>query len=751
MKKVLVIYALLLFLFGHTTLYSDGLPGEYILSNKYRATGVESSPLVNPAFVAKKVYPSAQYTGSNVIGEFKFHDLRCTMPVTLYQSVGVTWLYHGTGTYDNIDLNPGNMETKVIGSVVDQNNLFTLSYAINTETPLLLGANLNVIYQRFVEETYTGYGMDVGAAWKFPYSQLVGQHTLGIAMQNALAPNVGATFARTLTFSWHSMPYKEYVLSTVDFQLNDLFASSSEGADGSPSTQWALNTKVGTWLFGFSTVYGLFGYKSSGFDYAGAAVGISLPSFNKGRELKALVQHLFLSKGNSLQSVHLQGEFGWNREEVHQRRMAQRRNRAPGELFEKGKKQYKEEKYWDAYFTFSELQALYPHFDRMAHANLYAAKSLEKLEMRGAARDAYVKAKKKHWKSDLLIDYNLGLMRIYYKESDYKKLEGTFEEIFEIVAPDSIKHHAYYLLGQSHMERKNYLLAQQILGSITPDHPDYLFAQYSIAMSELQQDNVKGMVEKLQQMNTVTPKTKAQQEIQDRANVLIGYTYLDELQLEDGASNIASEALNRIEGESTYYPEALVGRGWLAMRHQDWDGCVQIGNALFEIASEPYFRAEATLITGYGYYRQKEYTKAIEILDEGSEIMELAKAPKNRHHLTVDEVRERYESVAKEVVKLAKSISEDNDINATKLHRRQKETKKLLDETIKSADNRRLENMFEKRLENLQVDIGFVIAAATKEMSTNGFEAQQNEEQKKLEGIESELQKLREKMEKLEE
>ena len=63
------------------------------------------------------------------------------------QTVALSWIYLGSGKFDNKEIIPETYEQHVIGTINDNSNFFTFTYGINPFRALSLGANVNVLYK----------------------------------------------------------------------------------------------------------------------------------------------------------------------------------------------------------------------------------------------------------------------------------------------------------------------------------------------------------------------------------------------------------------------------------------------------------------------------------------------------------------------------------------------------------------------------------------------------------------------------
>ena len=94
--KILTVFCLLT---GSIEIQGTGLPGEFLLTQRWRDMIAQYSPLTNPAFITEENYLSARLAFAPILnGEFKHGEAGLTIPIGLYQSVGLTFLFSPEGT-----------------------------------------------------------------------------------------------------------------------------------------------------------------------------------------------------------------------------------------------------------------------------------------------------------------------------------------------------------------------------------------------------------------------------------------------------------------------------------------------------------------------------------------------------------------------------------------------------------------------------------------------------------------------------
>ena len=80
---------LMLWTVGAVYVHGDGLPGEYVLTQRWRNMIADRSPLTNPALMTEDNYLSARIAFAPILqGAFNLFEGGVTYPIGLYQSGG---------------------------------------------------------------------------------------------------------------------------------------------------------------------------------------------------------------------------------------------------------------------------------------------------------------------------------------------------------------------------------------------------------------------------------------------------------------------------------------------------------------------------------------------------------------------------------------------------------------------------------------------------------------------------------------
>ncbi|MBD3347007.1 MAG: OmpA family protein [Chitinivibrionales bacterium] len=311
---VIFVYGLL------TVCLSDGLPGEFLLSSRWRDLMGRYSPLTNPALLTESDYITLRGAFAPVMqGAFKLWEFGVTMPVTTGQTAGISIIGENDGEIQSARFDPGTERLVTGGSSSSNNNTFTmLSYAINPWRTLSLGANLNIAYQSNFGDPLCGLGLDIGGSYRFKEHPLLGEHVAGLSTINLIAPTMGrslfdfdsdAAYSRSLRVSWLGYFWEQRLESGLDIDLKDLWANKNEfnSLDNAIKTakkiEWGAAWRMGAWLKQTLGAYFQLGFDKRFIEYWGLAGGAKVPLTETGPKVTMLYQYNLKTEGD-LASTH---------------------------------------------------------------------------------------------------------------------------------------------------------------------------------------------------------------------------------------------------------------------------------------------------------------------------------------------------------------------------------------------------------------------------------------------------------------
>lgn len=728
---------------------ADGLPGEYLVTQRWRDLFAGQSPLSNPAFLTEENYITVRGAFSPTLGgQFKLWEAGVTVPIGLYQSAAFSWLGEDDGTVRASASQASGRLVPTGPEMKSQINTFYLSYAINPWNRLSAGANILVAYQGVFDTSKAGVGGDLGVSYRALRHPLLGEHVVGVMFQNLVPPQLSVIdssdnrYAPNLKVSWLGKILGGKIETGLDVDVKDFLNQGETLLDGVDERviEYDFNYRIGTWLFHVANAFFQIG---SG--YWGLAVGLNVPTVNNGRDLAFRYQYTSMTEGEGASShtLYLRVELGKHREEIYARRLARLASISPNDLYNKGRKLFSDGKFWDAYFVFGQLVAQYPEFFKNDWVYHYRGRCLEEMDMRVRANETYANVKEQYPRSNAIPHVDLGIMRVHYRDHNHAGVSVQMDLLAGEENPDSLRFHAYYLMGETHLRQGDYRKAIQAFERIPEGHPEYVFAQHSLGIAHILDLNLDAAMLSLENCLQARIETKAEQEVANRSALLLGYMFYEKYLLSKAVT-----ALRMVPKDSYYYEDALLGLAWTALKASQWNDCIRAGKDLVRVSAKPVLKAEGRLLEAYGSMMQKNYQAAADALNEASRLVNAYAPPSedslaNRRQAN-EERRMAYGFLSGEVKRM--SLVEPSEAArrvADSLHRDQKATEKELTAYTKFVDEFDRRAFFARSFEKVRDDIEYAVAVVDKFLHGGTGEQEQKKEMvKEAEDLDQEILEL---------
>lgn len=751
MKKIFLITTCLLLLLNGTV-KSDGLPGEFLLSDQWRAFFKYYSPMSNPAFMMEQQYSSLRgvisLSSDNVANLW---ETGIIVPVGYYQAMGLTVL--GENGQAVVDAGESILLGDSAEFVKSRNNnyLFSLSYALNPVGRLCAGVNLKLIDQGNFGDPSFGFGADLGVSYRLLFHPFWGYHNIGLTFHNVLSTRTGVYEKNGHSSQIMGNYYASVLQDKIKFHLQtDItdFMSKADDFVRKKKMEWDIYLQAGVRVLPFLSVHGFTNYGDSReIDYWGFAGELNLPQVNGGRDLSFTYQYRndLSSKLAGSHSLYFRSEVGKSREELAISRFAQTLNLSANELYNKALKFYYKGDYWNAYFTFIRLLVEYPDFYKNDYVTLHAGSCLEKMDMREESVKAYLELREKYPGSSVVPMGDLGLMRIFYRQGAYSGVNNYFAELNRPTISDSLKFHGCYLMGESLLRQSEYRSAMTYFEMIPDQHPDYIFAQHSIAtIHAIMNSGYHLCSANLENCINANASTNEQREIANRSLVFLGYIYYEENTLSKAVT-----ALRMVPQKSFYYEDALLGLGWTAIKAHQWADCIDAGLKLAQTSNKFVMQCEGALLQAYGHIVEKRYPQAQILLGAINARMKdfkvLSEDSLTTSKMKYESDRISYSFFAEKVNNMAKRGANTQKVQSDSLHQKQIRFKEKIDNYLVFADEYKRQSFFERSFFAVKEDVEYALATVEKIMS-NPNRAKMLKEDKE---ISDEINKLKEEMERI--
>ncbi|MBN1306295.1 MAG: tetratricopeptide repeat protein, partial [Chitinispirillaceae bacterium] len=408
-------------------------------------------------------------------------------------------------------------------------------------------------------------------------------------------------------------------------------------------------------------------------------------------------------------------------------------------------------KYWEAGFAFGKVLSLFPNFHLNDKAKWYLGDSYTKLYLNDLAREVFKEALEEYTTSEMRSKYIYGLERLDYREGKHDDALKNHAFIINLYPESDIRADADYIAGQVQFQRKNYNVAEQLFAGIKPGDPSYLYAQYTLAIINIENNKEQTAIQNLTTIISDSTQEAPDQLLQDGANLKLGHLYFES----GDKLRQAVEAYQRVPSGSPFQDEALLGTAWAWMKANRPPEAVQsVERLIFDYPQSPLI-PEAYLVKGYALMLLKRNAEAVNTLEQCLNAC-------NRDFVTEEALQKRKAQFEEYLVKYAPS-AEKIKKNATRkpTNKTLEERPQLEKEFQKYAKESRdvfaytllakSHDRFFKRKDEVVTDAQYALAKATAMMkSKTAIDGMQKtrEEEKKLEEekirLEEELRKLEE-------
>jgi tetratricopeptide (TPR) repeat protein len=728
----------LLGVLGSGGAWAGGLQEEWLNAGRWDAPAMERSPLSNPAFLTRAHFITFRTVLSSLIDKLYIHDIGVVMPLGLRHSAGIGWMTLAADS--SVPGVPPIDPDKAAGERYEyEANLVLFSYGFRPLGSVMLGTNLTIAQRELLGfEHNTGFGIDLGAGYDFPPHPITGSHSLALAVQNAVAPRLGSDGAlrRVARLSLLSHFRQASIESNIEFAIENPFDTDGDGGRGGWEDRWGVAGRLGYRSSSNINVHVLAGGNAAGNHYAGLGAGFSLPTYvyDKPRNLTLEYQHSRAQGGKANgPSIHLDVEVGKHR-------------LTADVLLHKALASHRQGDYLEALPGFGRVIAEYPNYRGNDKASYYLGACELALGLHEAAAYRFSRLPRHYPGSAMVPAAAVGLMSVHYREGRDDSVGVVYERFMGLIAPDSLKDHAHYLMAQALIRRGEHEKAAGLLEKVSGGHPDYLYARQSLAIARYAAGDTKEARRILQRCIRYTPRNRAERELVNRCRVLLGYLYYERAEEFDSALVKATLVLREVPRRSVYFADALLGLAWTSLEAGQWDDCAAAAHELRR-AAHPALRAEGTLLLGYIDYARKQYAEAVAMLEEAERILEenaaaLEEPPPSPYPaldslgMNVDRLvrTRRRPGVRRRIAKVTEEL---------------KRAGRRLDKQLARAGRAGRDRFFARHLPTLRDDIQYALAAATYMLHRTG-EAPAAGSDRTHKRLDREIRELEHEMRKLE-
>lgn len=287
-------------------------------------------------------------------------------------------------------------------------------------------------------------------------------------------------------------------------------------------------------------------------------------------------------------------DFGATREQRESKRMYDQLVMAPMNDYNEAMRLYTAGKWWDASFAFGKVLALYPNFHLNDNVTYYMGDCYSHQYLNTIARQVFKDGLSEFPTSGARAKFLYGLEQLDYREGKFEDALKNHAFIVNLYPESDVRADADYLAGQIQFQRKNYNAAIQLLSSVKRGTNPYLYAQYTLAVVNIENGKNQAAVLNLQNVVGDSTVQKAEVMLRAAADNKLGQLHFEQVELKE-----AVEAFKRVPEASPYYDQALLGIGWAWIKANRPQECLVAINQLISVSVGSAMIPEAYLLKGY--------------------------------------------------------------------------------------------------------------------------------------------------------
>jgi tetratricopeptide (TPR) repeat protein len=444
----------------------------------------------------------------------------------------------------------------------------------------------------------------------------------------------------------------------------------------------------------------------------------------------------------------LSSDFGPTREQRESKRLYDQLILAPMDAYNEAMRLYLAGKYWEAGFAFGKVISLYPNFYLNDKAAYYMGNSYKNLYMNETARSIYKSALEEYTTSEMRAKYLYGLESIDYREGKYEDALKNHAFITNLYAESDIRPDADYVAGQVHFMRKNYTAAEQLLSKVKSGSAMYLYAQYTLSIINIENKKIEAGIANLKTVIGDTTQDAGTQLLQDAANTKLGHLYYEQVELRS-----AVEAYKRVPEGSSYGDESLLGTAWSWIKVNQPKMTLSAVDRLIASHPESPLVPEAYLLKGYGLMLVKNFPEAVDALDKCVELTKGKyvtdadlKVRQEKFGVTLTEFSPVAEKIKKNALRKPTDKSmEERGAMKTDYDKFARENRDMFNYQLLAQSHKK----FFMRKEQVIQDAQYALAKATSMMKSVGQQRIYDDQKKKEQNINDEIEKKKKELEKL--
>jgi TolA-binding protein len=783
--KVLVLSCLTVFLLGSVEVHAlrgdGGYAAPYFQADFIQSVSEWASPLVNPALlyrVNQKHFDIGVFRFALLQEGLGYQQLGFVMPLFRNHTVGLTGLWVKNGVLQTT-LTGGVVQT--LGTAYFEDLWLIPSYGVKLLPWLMVGANLKLRLERqfdtlvhFMASKVPGLDLGFYLNPLDNYRNTIGDWGLSVCLQDIVPTaidwsNVGSDFQEMVVtrarvglrwsgFNDNVVTDFEVVVDNAlislfkaikwDAYLNNFLAEGASFADelflaARPGFHAKFMFSPQLWIKG--------GWNNNNIPYIGFNYNLIylLPEMINYLNFDFHMGYSFLDWSGTTRDergftlmAKVGTDFGQTREQILSRRLYDKLILAPMDAYNEAMRLYIAEKYWEAGFAFGKVLSLYPNFHLNDKAKWYLGDCYSKLYMNDIAREVFREALEEYTTSEQRSRYIYGLQYIDYREGKYDEALQNHAFIINLYPESDIRTDADYLAGEIQFQRKNYNVAEQLFSKIKPGDPAYLYAQYTMAVINIENNKEEAAVQNLNTITKDSTQEASDQLLQDAANLKLGHLYF-----ENGDKlRQAVEAYNRVPDGSPYQDEALLATAWSWMKVNRPNEAYETSDRMLLNYPESPLVPETFLVKGYAQMLLKRYVEAVNTLEQcltAAKRSFVTERDLQKHRAEFEDQTHKFAPTAEKIKKntLRKPtnvVLKERTELVSEFDKYARQSRDFFNQTVLAKSHYR----FFKRKDEVIADAEYALAKATNMMKTLKSSEIIKDQKENMQKIQSEKEKI---------
>jgi hypothetical protein len=156
------------------------------------------------------------------------------------------------------------------------------------------------------------------------------------------------------------------------------------------------------------------------------------------------------------------------------------------------------------------------------------------------------------------------LAKIWHQRGYLSESESALKNISDEL-PEHLESERHMLRAQLHIDRSQHSEAIAVLQDWPKNDAWSKYAKFNLAVAMVRNGQVNAAADILDELGDIEPQNEEMSSLRDRANLALGYAYL-----QDDQTQAAKRPLNRVRLEGPFSNKALLGIGWADAENENY-------------------------------------------------------------------------------------------------------------------------------------------------------------------------------------